>query len=797
MIRRVAGACIASAVLVSGAASQDAQLVKDIRPGGGNSNPSEFLAVGGKVYFAANDGDKGNELWVSDGTEDGTVRVRDIDSGGDNSNPGELYHWNGVIYFAASGGGKGRELWKSDGTEDGTVRLKDINSNGDSNPREFTEFIDSLYFTATNQNFGRELWRTDGTSGGTERASDINPGIFDSDPEQLTATTIELLFSAQTQSMGRELFKVFRDDDDDKLQFVKDINNLENSQIDNLTALNSLLIFSAKGVSGGNEPWVSDGTGGDTKILKNIDDGGSGSNPGNFLRIGNTVFFAADDGERGMELYATNGTTESTGRVKNINSGGADSSPMHLEESGGILYFSAKGEGAGRELWRSDGTEEGTYLVKDIRPNGASDPEEIVAFGTGVAFIANDGETGRELWYSDGTEEGTRRVSDIVEGSGDAKIENLTPAGSILFFSADIKDSGRELWKYERDLSPPSCIAISPQTIGPTNATSIEFTFQFDEPVINFDGEEDLIISHSGTSHGSLMFETDDNITYSVTVGDLGGAGTFTVRAETDPDETDVEDLSGNELASTVVSLEVSIDTLPPLSVCSVTPTQIGGQVVITVTSVDGTGSNIQSVGLWGRRDSENWEFLGDISDFNFPLTPETSGRYFFQSVAVDAVANNEAPPSEQGDATLVYNQMNNGSITVTPITGDEIVFPMTSQSSVVLDFANATPSTSVTMERHVPEANVPPSLDPANLIDESLTITGDFTGTVGLRWTYDPVSDDSLGGIPNIVYSSNGIVRKYSASLVGNTLSVEKINGFSEWFAGRTEFAPEHWVLE
>ncbi|HMP79993.1 MAG TPA: hypothetical protein PKD54_11115, partial [Pirellulaceae bacterium] len=44
----------------------------DIRPGAGSSNPLSITNVNNTVFFIANNGTHGNELWKSDGTPAGT-----------------------------------------------------------------------------------------------------------------------------------------------------------------------------------------------------------------------------------------------------------------------------------------------------------------------------------------------------------------------------------------------------------------------------------------------------------------------------------------------------------------------------------------------------------------------------------------------------------------------------------------------------------------------------------------------------------------------------------------------------
>jgi ELWxxDGT repeat protein len=54
-------------------------MVKDINPAAGaNSLPEIQKAVDGVLYFYADDGVHGKELWRSDGSANGTTMVKDI-----------------------------------------------------------------------------------------------------------------------------------------------------------------------------------------------------------------------------------------------------------------------------------------------------------------------------------------------------------------------------------------------------------------------------------------------------------------------------------------------------------------------------------------------------------------------------------------------------------------------------------------------------------------------------------------------------------------------------------------------
>jgi ELWxxDGT repeat protein len=111
------------------------------------------------LFFTADDGVNGQELWKSNGTAVGTVRVKDIRPGSNGSYPNALMDLNGTLLFSADDGTHGIELWKSDGTAASTVLVGDIQPGSvSSSPTSLTNVIGTLFFTADDGIHGRELW---------------------------------------------------------------------------------------------------------------------------------------------------------------------------------------------------------------------------------------------------------------------------------------------------------------------------------------------------------------------------------------------------------------------------------------------------------------------------------------------------------------------------------------------------------------------------------------------------------------------------------------------------------------
>lgn len=382
------------------------------------------------------------------------------------SNPGDFQALGGVLYFTAEDNQRGgRELWKTDGTPGGTVRVADIHRgvpelnlpNDSSNPSYLTAAGKSLFFSAFEPFSGSELWKTDGVA--TTRVADLFSGTFGSEPTQLTALGNRLFFNA------------FRTDERSKSLWVSDGTSkgtrqlrFKDGQLSRVVPeAQELVVFANQlyftlGQHSLRELWRTDGTEAGTRIVKRLTPTLVGSFPQELTVVGRTLYFTAKDTTHGRELWKTDGTAAGTVRL-DIGGQAVPSYPHTLTAVGGKLFFTADDRVNGRELWMTDGTSGGTRMVRDITPAilpgqirstfrpgkegpGAvgTYPGQLVGVGSTLYFVADNGKSGLEIWKSDGTAKGTVLVTDTDKDvfGASSNPTALTPVGNTLFFQVNL-----------------------------------------------------------------------------------------------------------------------------------------------------------------------------------------------------------------------------------------------------------------------------------------------------------------------------------------------------------------------
>ena len=153
-----------------------------------HSNPGEHLSVlvGDTIYFSADDGSTGVELWAHNTTNGTTWQVADIWSGTDSGLTVAGYYADELlahliddtIYFAANDGNDGHELWAHNTSNLTTWQVADIRSGVHGSRLGSSSSIligDTIYFNADDFTRGNELWAHNASNHTTWLVSDINP----------------------------------------------------------------------------------------------------------------------------------------------------------------------------------------------------------------------------------------------------------------------------------------------------------------------------------------------------------------------------------------------------------------------------------------------------------------------------------------------------------------------------------------------------------------------------------------------------------------------------------------------
>ena len=282
-------------------------IVKDINPGieGGVGNKPIFYK--GKYYFSAGVSIDNKELWVTDGTAEGTYKFKELIDGAVGGNPEDFHVFQDTLFFTDSKG----VYWKSDGTEQGTVQLK----------TEFIYWTNKTYYFKNGFLDVDNYWIVKKDRSGQIIDTLIKANSFGwPDGDGLDgfsiAFPIELkgnLYFIRNNWHNHEYSLVKTDGTKNGTEMLKDSVLWKSYyHLPSLVRVEDKIVFGAFHPQYGNELYISDGTVEGTKLLKDIDPDTDDSNPRNFFGNGELVLFEANEGVFGKEVWVTDGTTEGT-----------------------------------------------------------------------------------------------------------------------------------------------------------------------------------------------------------------------------------------------------------------------------------------------------------------------------------------------------------------------------------------------------------------------------------------------------------------------------------------------------
>jgi len=388
-----------SELWASDGTSAGTRLVRDITPGLDGTGASHMFAMTGFALFTANDGVHGWELWRTDGTEAGTTLVKDVYPGSNDSgvglSPYQAVRSGAFVYFMAEDGVNGREVWRTDGTDAGTVRVTNfapgdfqfgylmphvVNSrlfvmglapagnvlfsvatngsyfllNTDAPPESVNGaavFQNRLCWVGYDASFDAEIYCTDGTAGSVAAITNFNT-------RGLSATGGVFVVN------GRLLVDVFGDPagggglyaSDGTIASLEKISDLHFGADGVFIAGGTRYVANVPSIASGTSPMVTDGTAAGTRL---------------FLPAGVPPLVQPYPG------YSVFGVFEDQ------------------------LVFSVRHPDTGHAVWKSDGTAGGTRFVADVNPsyeNQGAAPDGFFQNGSRLFFSAYRERIGNELW---------------------------------------------------------------------------------------------------------------------------------------------------------------------------------------------------------------------------------------------------------------------------------------------------------------------------------------------------------------------------------------------------------------
>ena len=547
-------------------ADGSSRMIGDIRPGEDGSSPRNFRDVDNTLFFVADDGVHGSELWST--AQGGPFIVKDVNPGQAGSSPQIVASADQEVYFTADDGVHGRELWwylfgpdaffvkdlnpgptGSDITSAAFTTREDsfgdlvvlfsgnngssgqalwatssqlepvqltFNSPDGGGPVYLTSVGDNVYFSGYDADRGREVWVSDGTPTGTNIIGDLAAGGYDSTPRHLQAVNGRLFFVADTD-LFHPVSNVYTVEGGQPIAVARYFSGTQGSDPRPFYEAGSGVEFRTTDTEFWNSGfWFSDGTSiGTQRFLEDFE---------LFYRFAGSNGRSAFLEQRlnGSSIFASGGPTD----FQSLTLG----APLGFQTLGPLGVFLVQTEDGRLTIWTSDGTTSGSHAIREL--DSGSLPMSFVASTaseTCCFFLTRNSQGETTLWKTDGTDMGTMSISFWDIAPDFAYESGLFASDGIAYFSAAQPQTGPELWKSDGTLVGTSLVSDTipgPVGVAPGKAVALRGGLVFTGNATDAGGT--ALWFTDGTADGTTKLTDDlgdtaghDPIDNLLAVGDL------------------------------------------------------------------------------------------------------------------------------------------------------------------------------------------------------------------------------------------------------------------------------------
>ena len=334
-------------------------MLADLRRGPASSNPTNFLVVGRRSLFSTD-----GAVWLTDGSPEGTVELFPVNGAVLGLQPfgpriyletgGRIAEVAQLTYFV-TGTGEAEVAQVFDARNRKVRKLLRHEDPGATGGIELIRVVGRMLLIPFDRSIPeRSLWTTDGTSVGTSQVGSKIAGL-----DSVTFVGGRVVFTASAEPVFGGNQELWFLDPGMKaperfagcpggcptLQPGPGLLGLASP----LVAFGGSILLAGQDPQHGAEPWISDGTPGGTRLLKDLCPGACDGSPSGFLGVLDKELFL----DAASNLWVTDGTEAGTLRLA---SQARQSAQL---DDGRIVFAGLDGQG-GSQLWASDLTPAGT-----------------------------------------------------------------------------------------------------------------------------------------------------------------------------------------------------------------------------------------------------------------------------------------------------------------------------------------------------------------------------------------------------------------------------------------------------